>query len=92
MRRAYAAGSAATVTPALDERRERTDGTRATTTEEEEDHDRDLAREQHDPEVGGPAEVEHREGERDGRHAGAERRDGDRRQVAGEAPLVEHLE
>ena len=60
--------------------------------EEEEDHDRDLAREQHDPEVGGTAELEHGEGERDGRHPGAERRDRDRRQVAGEAPLVEHLE
>ena len=60
--------------------------------EEEEDHHRDLAREQHDPEVGGAAEVEHREGERDDRHAGAERRHRDRRQVAGEAPLVENLE
>jgi hypothetical protein len=59
---------------------------------EEEDDDRDLTGEQHDPEIGGAAELEHREGERHHRHARAEGGDRVRRQVAGEAPLAEHLE
>jgi hypothetical protein len=56
------------------------------------DDHRHLAREQHDPEVRGAAELEHREGQRDVRHARAETRDDDGREIAGEARLVERAE